>query len=102
MAALCSAADGPSVRRSAQPGAVSPFNSWTPGAPRYRRLSLPVGKHAEQTLHAMGTPLGPSQTDTGSGLMDVIYERCCGLDIHKRSVVACLIVPGPEGMPRKD
>ena len=26
--------------------------------------------------------------------MQVVYERCCGLDIHKRSVVACMIVPG--------
>jgi transposase len=34
--------------------------------------------------------------------MDIIYERCCGLDIHKRSVVACLIVPGPEGTPQKE
>src|SRR5919204_1338371 len=29
--------------------------------------------------------------------MQVVYERCCGLDVHKRSVVACLIVPGPNG-----
>jgi len=34
--------------------------------------------------------------------MDVIYARCCGLDIHKRSVVACLIVPGAEGTPHKE
>ena len=27
--------------------------------------------------------------------MQVVYERCCGLDIHKRTVVACIIVPGP-------
>jgi len=26
--------------------------------------------------------------------MRVTYERCCGLDIHKRTVVACLAVPG--------
>ncbi len=26
--------------------------------------------------------------------MEVIYERCCGLNIHKKSVVACAIVPG--------
>ena len=26
--------------------------------------------------------------------MDAIYDRCCGLDIHKRTVVACMIVPG--------
>jgi Transposase len=29
--------------------------------------------------------------------MDVIHERCCGLDIHKKTVVACLIMPGPGG-----
>ncbi len=34
--------------------------------------------------------------------MDVINPRCCGLDIHKRTVVACLIVPGPTGAPRKE
>lgn len=33
--------------------------------------------------------------------MDIIYPRCGGLDVHKRSVTACLITPGPEGMPNK-
>jgi transposase len=33
--------------------------------------------------------------------MDVVYEQCCGLDIHKKTVVACLIVPGPGGKPTK-
>ena len=33
--------------------------------------------------------------------MDVVYERCCGLDLHKRTVVACLIVPSPGGQPAK-
>jgi len=27
---------------------------------------------------------------------------CCGLDVQKRSVVACLLVPGPEGTPTKE
>src|ERR1051325_7561904 len=26
--------------------------------------------------------------------MDVQYERCCGIDIHKRTVVACVILSG--------
>jgi transposase len=33
--------------------------------------------------------------------MEVIYPRCCGLDVHKRSVVACLITPGADGAPFK-
>ncbi len=34
--------------------------------------------------------------------MDVVYERCCGLDLHKRTVVACLILPGVGGKPQKE
>jgi transposase len=26
--------------------------------------------------------------------MEVIYRRCCGLDIHKKVILACLMVPG--------
>ena len=33
--------------------------------------------------------------------MEVVYERCCGLDVHKRTVVACLLTPGPDGRPTK-
>lgn len=25
--------------------------------------------------------------------MEVVYERCCGLDVHKKSVVGCVITP---------
>ena len=34
--------------------------------------------------------------------MDLLYERCCGLDIHKKLVVACMITPGAKGAPRKE
>lgn len=26
--------------------------------------------------------------------MEIVHERCCGLDVHKDSVVACALVPG--------
>jgi transposase len=29
--------------------------------------------------------------------MDVLVERCAGLDVHKDTVVACVRTPGPEG-----
>jgi transposase len=32
--------------------------------------------------------------------MDVVYERCCGLDVHKQTVVACVLVSGPSGPPQ--
>jgi len=34
--------------------------------------------------------------------MDVVYTRCCGLDVHKRGVVACLVTPGADGAPTKE
>lgn len=34
--------------------------------------------------------------------MEVIYERYCGLDVHKRTVAACLLTPGPEGERRQE
>lgn len=33
--------------------------------------------------------------------MDVVYPRCAGLDIHNKTVVACVIVQGPKGKPQK-
>jgi transposase len=35
-------------------------------------------------------------------MMEVVYPSCCGLDVHKKRVVACLLTPGPEGTPRKE
>jgi transposase len=34
----------------------------------------------------------------GENAMDVIYERCAGLDVHKKTVVACRMVPTEEGL----
>jgi transposase len=34
--------------------------------------------------------------------MDVIYPRCCGLDVHKRDIVACVVRPDPDGTPHQE
>lgn len=34
--------------------------------------------------------------------MHVVYERCAGLDVHKRTVVACATTPNADGQPQKD
>lgn len=33
--------------------------------------------------------------------MEVVHERCCGLDVHKKVVVACLLTPGEGGRPER-
>jgi hypothetical protein len=29
--------------------------------------------------------------------MQVVYPRCCGLDIHKKSIVACVLLTDSDG-----
>ena len=29
--------------------------------------------------------------------MEAIHSRCAGLDVHKKTVVACVITPGSKG-----
>lgn len=34
--------------------------------------------------------------------MEVMYERCCGIDVHKRMLVACLLTPDERGRPSRE
>ena len=34
--------------------------------------------------------------------MNIVYERCAGLDAHKRTVVACVIIPDAKGQRSKE
>ena len=33
--------------------------------------------------------------------MDILYTHCAGLDVHKKTVVVCCIVPGKDGTPQR-
>ena len=33
--------------------------------------------------------------------MQVVYHRCCGLDIHKKLIVACLLLMSPQGVHKE-
>lgn len=71
------------------------------GVPEYHRLSPPCGRyphgeHAYQILICFGHPALPQREEC---MVQVVYERCCGLDIHKKLVVACLLTPGSDGIP---
>jgi hypothetical protein len=34
--------------------------------------------------------------------MDVLHERCAGLDVHQETVVCCLLISEPDGRCRKE
>src|SRR5215216_996650 len=77
-----------------------PDHQLDPGALGHDRVSLPAGKHADQTLQARA-PRSAVRRNRRNG-MEVIYPRCCGLDVHKREVVACLVSTAPDGTARKE
>lgn len=34
--------------------------------------------------------------------MQVVYERCCGLDVHQKTVVACVLLTASDGAVRRE
>ncbi len=34
--------------------------------------------------------------------MELIYTHVAGLDVHKKTVVACVFTPGPKGKPQQE
>src|SRR5690349_12567032 len=55
----------------------------------------PAGEHAGETGVAFAPLAGCPQR--GARGMQVLYPRCAGLDIHQKTVVACVLLTDPEG-----
>ena len=34
--------------------------------------------------------------------MQIVHERCCGLDVHNKSVVACILITGEEATVHRE
>jgi transposase len=34
--------------------------------------------------------------------MQVVYARCCGLDVHQKTVVACVLLTEPTGRVQRE
>jgi hypothetical protein len=66
--------------------------TWELPAPR-----IVAFEHAEQTRDRDAPPGGGDTGSGGGGGMELVIERCGGLDVHKKTVAACVRVPGPNG-----
>src|SRR5436305_3175309 len=53
----------------------------------------------------VSTPHAPlvwkSKRDQRRTQMQVVHPHCCGLDVHKKNVVACVLVTSPQGVVEK-
>src|ERR1700741_1216433 len=77
---------------------------------KYHHLSLPPGKHVGEILLLCHipilvvplTPLFRFPSLIEEVPMNILYERCAGLDVHKKSIVACLIIRDARGHQHKE
>src|SRR5215212_11409202 len=82
------------------PGAASPPRSmtWVPAGTTV--CCSPPAKHAQESLWRVGTPDG-RRSLVEEPTMDAIYRDVCGLDLHKRRIVACAITTDAQGQVHK-
>jgi hypothetical protein len=62
--------------------------------------ALEIGKHVDQDRLLAG--ILPATAVTRRYTMDVVYERCAGLDVHKETAVVCCITPGLKNEKRME
>ena len=46
------------------------------------------GKHAKESLVTFRAPTSGGR----KGTMRIVHQRCCALDVHKKSITACVLV----------
>src|SRR5689334_10756680 len=73
-----------------------PAQQVDPGCPEAPPIVAPARGSTQTMLCDHRAPPSVGNERRASA-MDVIYERCCGLDIHKTSVVACRLISQPQG-----
>jgi transposase len=82
-------------------GAASPIEKLTWVFLRHHRLLLRQEARTAKSVITEHPTWSPQSTERGD-LMEVVYDYCCGLDIHKKTVVACVVVPGAGKQPHKE
>ena len=86
------------VERVAFPWCCEPVSQLDPG---YRPGTTDRCSHVGSTHGRFCYSQVPRSVSRSGEAMDVVHPRCSGLDVHKKTVVACVIVPGAKGKPQK-
>src|SRR5436305_6046634 len=83
----------PSEARSVRVWCHELVTEFDPGTGSHLGLGRPWRQPVEQNDFLPGPPRGDPREEP----MEVVYTHCAGLDVHKPTVVACRIIPGPTG-----
>src|SRR5438477_158986 len=90
--------DGSRRRRSGVDWCSEPAPEHDPGQ---RQAPVTAARSARRRILDGRWPPSPTPS-CRRGRMDVLYERCAGLDVHKKTVVACVLSPGEGAEPRRE
>ncbi len=82
--------------RSARVWCCEPVTEFGPGVPRHHPL---LRLRAARTAESVSRRTPHAAVVDGGGSMEVLDPRCCGLDVHKKTVVACVLISTGQGKP---
>ena len=82
-------------RRSLNFGGYTPMSKLTWVDRKHHELLSPRGARV-LNFSTMIHPLSRKEIP-----MEAILERCCGIDVHKKTITACLMVGKPQEKPKK-
>src|SRR5437764_6265619 len=90
-------------QRSVGYSRCEPDHQCDPGCPTSTTVcrSPTSAKHVREHLTQLGHPI-PRPFLEWRNSMNLVYERCAGLDVHKRNVVVCAIIAGAKGQRSKE
>src|SRR5262249_38571772 len=91
-----------SRKRSVCYSRCEPDHQCDPGCPTSTSVCRThLGEHAREHLPELRHPITRPFLPRGDA-MQVMYEACAGLDVHKRTVVGCAIVRDATGQQHKE
>ena len=61
-----------------------------------------ASEHEEETSERFCTQYLPQHARRGKQAVQVVYERCVGLDVHQKTGVACVLITSPDGTLQRE
>src|SRR5579863_4403147 len=63
-------------------------------------VATPRGGSTRRKVVMVSAPRTDCTSSKERSRMEVVYERCCGLDVHKKSVTACVLITEADGVKK--
>lgn len=79
---------------------LNPKQKLTCGVSRIHECRHLQGRSTREQRVVFSPRLG--QVQTKETTRQIVHPRCCGLDVHKKSVVACVLITADDGTVQRE